>query len=370
MKRLVNPGLRGIAAVVHSPHFWAIFFIVLTLTFIYYSHIYLIDFSDPRWNLLWNLVVFEIKNDFQGSLFCIPFIYAAIVFWWRGILITWIFSIALMMPRIRYLSPDISSFTVNMVFFLIPLLVVLILALQRRWRWAERKASAEREEERQAFVSQIIEAQENERKRISREIHDDTTQRLWIIANCVQNLVADRIHIIDHQMATELETIKDKILSISDDAKRLSLALRPGILDDLGLVPAIRWQIDQLGRESSIEAKILVEGPLHPLTHEINTHLFRIAQEALSNVRRHSEATKVAVALEFNTETVKMAIHDNGKGFSVRDANKLSKHNKLGIIGIQERTKLLGGTLKINSGRGKGTTILLEFKLPSVPQVC
>jgi hypothetical protein len=146
MKRLVNPRLRGRAIVLQDPHFWAIFFIVLTLTFIYYSHIYLIDLSDPRWNLLWHLVVFEFKNDFHGSLFCIPFIYAAIVFWWRGILITWIFSIALIIPRIRYLSPDITSFTVNMVFFLIPLLVVLILALQRRWRETERKASAEREE--------------------------------------------------------------------------------------------------------------------------------------------------------------------------------------------------------------------------------
>lgn len=361
MKAHVESRLKGRAKVIYNPHFWVIVFIILVISFIYYASITIIDISDKEWHLLWNLVVFEFVNDLHGSLFCIPYIYAAIVFWWRGILITWLFSLALILPRIQYYSPNITSFVTNILFLLIPLMVVLIITLQRRWREVERKSLAEREEERQAYIAEIIKVQEDERKRIAREIHDDTTQRLWILANRVQGLITDKLRNIAPQMASEIVTIKDTLLHISDDTKRLSLALRPGILDDLGPVPAIRWLVDQLNDEDSIEAKISVKNYPRQLNHEISTHLFRIAQEALNNVRRHSEATQVVVSLEFNPETVKMTIRDNGKGFSSRNINKFSKQRKLGIIGIQERARLLNGILKIDSKRGKGTTISVEF---------
>ncbi len=162
-------------------------------------------------------------------------------------------------------------------------------------------------------------------------------------------------------MALEIGTIKDTLLHISDDTKRLALALRPGILDDLGPVPAIRWLVDQLNDEESIESKISVKNYPRQLNHEIGTHLFRIAQEALNNIRRHAEATRVVVTLEFNQETVRMAIRDNGKGFSLRNISRFSKQHKLGMIGIQERVRLLDGILKIDSKPGKGTNISVEF---------
>ena len=361
MKAHVESRLKGRVKVIHNSHFWVIVFIILAVSFIYYAEIVFIDISDKKWHMLWNLVVFEFVNDLHGSLFCIPYIYAAIVFWWRGILITWLFSIILILPRILYYSPNTASIVTNILFLLIPLMVVLIITLQRRWREVERESLAEREEERQAYIAEIIKVQEDERKRIAREIHDDTTQRLWILANRVQGLITDRLRNIAPQMASEIETIKDTLLHISDDTKRLSLALRPGILDDLGPVPAIRWLVDQLNDEDSIEAKISVKNYPRQLNHEISTHLFRIAQEALNNVRRHSEATRVVVSLEFNPETVKMTIRDNGKGFSLRNINKFSKQRKLGMIGIQERVRLLDGILKIDSKRGKGTTISVEF---------
>jgi signal transduction histidine kinase len=363
MKPLVKSLLRSQREVLFNPHFWILITIVLVLIPIYYSHIFFIEIWDPRFHWLWRLLFFEFTNHINGILFCIPIIYAAIIFWWRGIVITWLFSIAVMLPKIRYLYSDTSSVVTNILLLTIPLLVVLILDLQKKWRQTERKALADKEEERQAYVAQIITAQEEERKRISREIHDDTTQRLWILANQTQNLVTDKLRSINPHIAAEMDTIKDTILRISDDARRLSLALRPGLLDDVGFLPAIRWLVDQLNCEGLIEAEILVEGLPRQLNHESGIHLFRIAQEALSNARRHSEATQVVVTLEFAQETVKMTIQDNGKGFSFRDINKFSKQGRLGLLGIQERVRLIGGILKINSKQGRGTTISVESRL-------
>jgi len=149
-----------------------------------------------------------------------------------------------------------------------------------------------------------------------------TVQRLWITANNVKKLLCNAAFEIALQMGTELNNIKDTIINISADARKLSLALRPGILDNLGLVPAIRWLVYELNNESLIKAELsLLNEQNNKLDNERGIHLFRITQEALSNMRRHSEATRVVVTLEFNQEITRMKIWDNGKGFLFRDLN-------------------------------------------------
>jgi len=335
---------------------------MLGLTFIYYADILFSNLFNQSWGWLWHLVVFEFNNDIHGSLFFIPFVYAALIFWWRGILLTWLFTMVIMIPRINYYVPDINSLITNIFLLLVPLLIVAILALQIKWRESEKKAALEREKERQAYMARIFTSQEEERKRISREIHDDTTQRLWIVANDVRKLAVDKISVIDQHTGEGLEAIKDTVLNIAEDTKRLSLALRPGILDDLGLVPAIRWLVDQLNRDDSVQAKVSVEGRQRSLDQEINNHLFRIAQEALNNIRRHAEATDVNVKLVFSKETVKLMIQDNGKGFVFKDIDSFPHQERIGIIGMQERSRLLNSNLQVSSKPGKGTTISVEFK--------
>jgi signal transduction histidine kinase len=349
--------------IVRNPHFWAIFLIILILGFVYYYEIIFFNLSDLRRSWLFNLVFFEFTNDLHGSLFFIPYIYSAIVFGWRGISITWLLSMALILPRIKYYAPDTISLITNIIFLLVPLLIMFILTLQIKWRETERKALAERENERQNYIAQILQIQEDERKRISREIHDDTTQRLWIEANHLQRFANDKLR--GHpQIMAELEKIGEEILHISEDAKRLSLALRPSILDDLGPVHAIRWLVNNLNREGTIEAKLLLLNDYHyNLSDEVSTHLFRIAQEALNNVRRHSGATRVVVIMEFKPQIIRMTIEDNGKGFLVKNINKLPKQSRLGIMGIQERVRLLNGTFKINSKHHKGTKVTVEFRV-------
>lgn len=343
-------------------HFWAILIIMLGLTFLYYYDIWFTSLSSQRANWLWYLVTFEFNYDLHGSLFIIPCLYAALIFWWRGILLTWLFTMAITTPRILYYSPDINSLITNIFLLLVPLLIVTILALQIKWRESEKKASLEREKERQTYMARIFLSQEEERKRISREIHDDTTQRLWILANDVRKLAVDKGHSIDQHTREDLEGVKDTLLNIAEDTKRLSLALRPGILDDLGLVPAIRWLVDQLNRDGITQAKVFVEGSQRSLNQEVNNHLFRITQEALNNIRRHAKATEVNVKLVFSDEVINLLIQDNGEGFLFKDFSDSPLQGKMGIIGMQERARLLNSNLQISSKPGKGTTISVEFK--------
>jgi signal transduction histidine kinase len=134
------------------------------------------------------------------------------------------------------------------------------------------------------------------------------------------------------------------------------------MLDDLGPVAAIKWLVEQLCSDFPIEAKIFMKGSQRQLTPELSTQLFRIAQEALNNVRRHSEATQMIVKLEFKSETIKMIVKDNGKGFSSQEMPKVSAQDKLGLLGIKERVRLLNGILKIDSKLDKGTSISVVFR--------
>jgi two-component system, NarL family, sensor histidine kinase DegS len=347
-----------------NPHIWLIALITLFLSFLYYANLSMIDNADLRWDWFWNIVVFEYNHGINGSLYIVPFIYASIVFGWRGSVVTWLASMLICLPRIQYLAYNNIILITNLFILLTPLLIVLILVLQRNWREEIKRAAAERENERQAYLGLVLKAQEDERRRIAREIHDDTTQRLWIVSNDIQRIITSKSGVNSADTLTELEKIKNMILQISDDAKRLSLALRPGILDNLGLIPAMRWLVDQVNKEGSIAAKISIEGLPRQLPNDVNTHLYRITQETLNNIRRHSGADQTNVALSFGENTVRLIIQDNGKGMSPEDFGKLSILNKFGLLGINERTKLIGGTLKIESSCGTGTTLSIELADP------
>ena len=362
MKHFIEQWLLKRKTVVHNCHFWIIIFIILIITSMYYGGVFIVDASHSRYYWLWKLIAFEYVNHILGSLFWIPNIYAAIIFWWRGVVGSWLVTMVLILPIMLHYTTRPSSIFFNIIFLLVPVLLVLTIALYMRQRELERKELAEREKERQAYITEIFKVQEDERRRISREIHDDTVQKLWIEANNVQKLADNRIFESVPEIGAQLSRVKDRILEISADTRKLSIALRPGILDELGLVPAIRLLIEEINSNDHIEAEIkLLSEVDNELNNEIAIHLFRIAQEALSNVRRHSKATRAVVTLDFNQKMNRLIIWDNGEGFSYRDLRRCSMQDKLGIIGMQERARLLGGTVKINSKRGKGTTILVEF---------
>jgi PAS domain S-box-containing protein len=204
------------------------------------------------------------------------------------------------------------------------------------------------------YVHQVSQAQEAERKRIARELHDETAQALVVVSRHLDDLASGN-------PTLSLEDIRAQVKSILQGVRRFSQELRPSILDDLGLLAAVNWLASDLKENCGIVANVEMAGSPRQLSPEAELLLFRIVQEALVNVRRHSQASRVDIKMEFADRSTKAIVSDNGKGFEApARLGDLAKSGKLGLTGMQERAQLLGGTLTVKSEVGKGTTLTVE----------
>jgi two-component system sensor histidine kinase DegS len=352
--------------ILKSPHFWAILFITLFLVFIYQAWPWRTwKFEEGIWQWfswlspLYAVALTEVINHVVGILFLVPIIYAAVVFSWQGALVAFMLALIGVMP----IATDIwstSSLITNVILLLLPVLIASIVAFELAWRRKERKNFAVREAERKVYISKILESQENERLRIAQEIHDDTIQTLLVIANAAQSLVPEGKGDMA-EVKKKAEWIRDATLQAIEELRRTSLDLRPSVLDDLGLVPALRWLVDNANKESDTNTRILIKGAKRKLLPQAEVTIFRIVQEALNNIKRHSKAKKAVVSLEFDTECLRITIRDNGRGFHPpKKFDRLAAKGKLGLIGMQQRIDFLGGTFQIRSHPGGGTSLLIE----------
>ncbi len=223
--------------------------------------------------------------------------------------------------------------------------------------------SQQREILRGELFRRIVAAQESERQRIARDLHDETGQALTAIGLGLRGLES-RIG-SDPQGASstlrELQTLTAKSLR---ELQRLMSDLRPAHLDDLGLAATLRWYASRIEERAPLQIKVETSGAEQPLGDAARICTFRIVQEALNNVIRHAEASKVHIALEYTGEGVHVAVQDDGRGFDVeRLKQPTATHRQpLGLAGMQERAALLGGLVTIRSRPGEGT--LIEATLP------
>jgi len=349
---------------VRNVHLWAIIFIITTITILYYNTSAILANDLFIW-FEW-LKVYEYIYDIQGSLLFIPFLYAFIALGWRGAVVVWILSAGAIYPQIIYFSNDVASLARNIFFSFIPLMVIGLITFKLKWREKDRKILTEREAERQNYMLEVFRAQENERHRIAQELHDDTTQTLLVIASRARSLESNKKNSDAKLVKREVAYIKDAILNVTEDLRRLSLDLRPSLLDNVGLVPALIWLIDRMNQsEKVLHIQLKVEGKERKLKPEDDVNIFRIIQEALNNIRRHSQAYNAWITLKYSPNSLKITIRDNGVGFSLpKEANTLSHKGKLGLTGIRHRAEFLDGKLRIRSGIGKGTSISLEVNIP------
>lgn len=221
------------------------------------------------------------------------------------------------------------------------------------------EAHRQAEEKIRIYARQVTQAQEDERKRISLELHDETAQELIRLGMDIDSLVGAK----SEDLRTGLEELRNKVEEVLQGVRRLSQELRPPMLDALGLIEALRWLIDDPSVEPAISASFKIHGDQRRLSPEAEMVLFRIVQESLNNVRKHSQATEIKIELQFHSEKIDLAISDNGQGFELpRDINEFVRIGKLGLIGMQERAKLLGGIVVIQSEPGKGTIITAELR--------
>jgi len=213
------------------------------------------------------------------------------------------------------------------------------------------------------YLSQVLKAQESERLRIARELHDDTAQALSGLSRRLDMLV-DTLASVENQLPQEIpkgvEELREQSDMILEGVRRFSRDLRPPVLADLGVLPALKWLATTLEEQHHIGANIRVLGEQHRFSDDTELALFRIAQEALSNVTKHSDASAVDLTVDFRDAGITMTIADNGKGFELaQSTSDLTASGKLGIIGMQERARLLGGTLAIHSEPGAGTSVVV-----------
>jgi two-component system sensor histidine kinase DegS len=356
LRRLVSPDHNKILS---NPYFWLTLVLVLVIAAIYYlNHM----IWDERWPWFWHLSLFEFSHDINGSLMYIPFILAAIFLGVRGLLIIWGTAMILMLPVIINYTPDPQSVFTNIIFMIAPMLIIGYISLQIKWRDQERKIITEREKEKQYYLSRILKAQDDERKRIAQELHDDTTQILLVVATHVQSIISDKYFKAGSEPAERMEWIKNTVLHLSDDIRRISVELRPSILDNVEFIPALESLVESLEQNYGIETLFEVSGNERDIPKDYQISLIRVVQEALTNIRRHSKATKASVKLHFSEKEILLTIEDNGRGFAEDDeARSLTDTKKLGIIGMRERIGSLGGTFDIHSETGKGTQIIIKL---------
>jgi len=212
------------------------------------------------------------------------------------------------------------------------------------------------------YLQQVTRAQEHERQRIAQELHDETAQSLMLMAQRLDSLASSANKRRNRDVAAELREVRGTSIEALTELRRLAQDLRPRILDDMGLVPALEWLADDLTQQDGIEACVEVDGTLPKLSEEGQLLVFRIAQEALRNIGKHSGATEATLSLRVRDDQLEMRVADNGHGFTLPKAvGDLAATGKLGLLGMHERARLLGGTLDIRSERHRGTTVVVEL---------
>jgi signal transduction histidine kinase len=201
-----------------------------------------------------------------------------------------------------------------------------------------------------------VEYQEAERKRISRELHDEIGQALTSILIRLKAL----------QDETDTETIAERLDGLRylasesiEELRRLAVDLRPAILDHLGILPALRWYVQQLADQSDLAIQFTGPEKIERLPEEIELVLYRVAQEGLTNAIRHSQASRVEVVLEQSPHVLRLRVIDNGKGFDPQNLDR-----GLGLVGIRERVELLNGNYGVDTTPGEGTSLWVEIPLP------
>jgi two-component system sensor histidine kinase DegS len=210
-----------------------------------------------------------------------------------------------------------------------------------------------------ASVEMLVNAQETERQRLSRQMHDGPAQAL---SNFIlQTEIAMRLMDVDAgQARDELNSLKASAMGTFQKVRNFIFELRPMMLDDLGLAPTIRRYADAFKEQAGLDINVTITGHERRLEPYLEVMLFRAIQELLGNAARHSQASLVKVVLDMGEDRIRVSVDDNGKGF---DVDALQQSSSLGLKLIRERTEMLGGSFEIESAVGKGTRIL--FAVPA-----
>ena len=209
------------------------------------------------------------------------------------------------------------------------------------------------------FASNLQKVREEERTRISREIHDELGQQLIGLKmelSSLKNNINNDIPFLLNKLNNSIAVTDNSLIAL----RNISTQLRPSLLDDLGLIPAIEWQTEEFEKRFNIKCSFYSNQTTIYLNEEASTAIFRMYQECLTNILKHSQATKVIASLNLDKNILSFEIVDNGVGLNV---NTIETKGTFGILGIRERVSILNGNLQITSSIGIGTTIRITISI-------
>lgn len=250
----------------------------------------------------------------------------------------------------------IIGFTIGLGFLLAAFSIRQVFALEKETTARFHEISRAREA-LQDLSARLVAAQEEERKSIARELHDEVGQSLTGVlvemANLSTLIRSGNVAALEPKAIEIKKLVEDSIAVV----RNMALLLRPAMLDDLGLLPALQWQAREIGRRSDIHVKIAAEGVPEDLSDDLKTCIYRVVQEALHNVLQHARADTVRVSLRAQDGSIYLTIQDNGRGFPDKS------QRGMGLLGMEERVSHLGGSFAVDSKPGEGT--LLRVVLPA-----
>lgn len=334
------------------------------ILFLYYSYKYAIPTPPGHYmGWFWDIFYFEFRNNIIGILMNIPMLYATIALGWKRSFIVVLILLACIAPYIVNFSFSVNTLLLSFSFLIIPATIVIGAEIKVILDAEARIAEDEKKKLRAELKRQMFKVQEDERKRISKELHDGVAQTLLANASLAHNIMENN-KISSDNIKPDLEAVKKNSLDMVGEIRRICQDLRPSILDNLGLVSSINWLLDRLHEETGINVKFSLKGTVYELTQDESVALFRMIQEACNNVKKHAEADSLCVAIDFSEPGIFIQIKDNGKGFELKgNINRLALSGKLGIIGMNDRAQSIGAILQIKSAKGLGTEV--DISIPA-----
>ncbi|MCS6265889.1 MAG: sensor histidine kinase [Nitrospira sp.] len=230
-------------------------------------------------------------------------------------------------------------------------------------RASEHDLATSRQELRD-LAARLLTAQEEERRRISRDLHDDINQRLAMLVVQAESLESS-LPPSASDCSKELRSIQDRLTELSDDVRHLAYQFHPSILDDLGLTVALQRLVDECAARANLQGTFDVSPAPQTVPQTVATCLYRIAQESLANVMKHAQASRVMVSLASTADAITLTVQDDGVGFDTQQL--ANNHRGLGLISMAERLRLVRGTVTIDSLPHQGTRLYIKVPHAEVP---
>lgn len=345
---------------VHTAVNYSIIVMLLgVLLSIYYTFLYSLPIRNNSWvGWFWECFFFEYKNGILGALLLLPALYAFIMLNRQFAFLFLVVIIVTLLPYIITLAYKPEMVLKSLSLIAIPPVLLLSIEMKLVADSREKTAREESEKQRMEIVRQRLRAQEEERRRISQELHDSVAQSLLAIAATACDLAENDA--LDASARAGLDAVHRNSLEAVDEIRMICQALRPSLLDTFGLVPAIRGLVSKIREETDLRVQLTVYGQVYELPPEESLAVFRVVQESLSNVTRHADAQLLLVAFKFYETQLTIEITDDGKGFDTgSNVSAFALRGKLGLLGMCERARAIGGEIHVESRIGVGTTVVI-----------